>query len=45
MHPGKGLLADVAVAFTIQTGPLIEVFRLRGLQPQRCKHFFTALNA
>ena len=45
MHLCKGLLADVAVTLLMEVGPLIEVFRLRRFQPQRGKHFFTALNA
>src|SRR6187431_1207961 len=32
MHFGEGLLADVAIALFIETGPAVEVFRLRRFQ-------------
>jgi hypothetical protein len=35
MHLGKGLLADVAVAFLVEAGPVVEVVGLRRFQPQR----------
>ena len=44
MHLGEGLLADVAIALLVEAGPLIEVFRLRRLEPQRGEHSAAALN-
>ena len=45
MHLRERLLADVAVAFLVQARPLVEVFRLRRLEPQRRKYRRAALDA